>query len=333
MCVYKKYDSFFLERNSPVNLISKDKYLFSHESSYLVPSFYIKSLKSIDILRDTVFKLSDFTFYSSDTHINGVFSFSDKINYLKLFFTKKSNIKQGVWITQNWTWMYFHWLTDALTRLIAIEDFILDHLVILPVSYQQYSFIEESLSLLGYKIFWNNEVNRIHVDELLLPSQTSSPGNFNDKFLNKLRSKFLFNPNIEKKAVYLSRLEASKRHISNELELIKLLRRYGVEIHIFENYSFEKQVRIMNQTSILIGLHGAGLTNMLFMNDFCKVLEIRNFGDKHNNCYFSMASALKHDYYYCQGIPNNMDTSNAVIELDLIIFEKLLQEINLPLMN
>jgi capsular polysaccharide biosynthesis protein len=74
----------------------------------------------------------------------------------------------------------------------------------------------------------------------------------------------------------------------------------------------------MSQTIHLIGLHGAGLTNMLFMREGGKVLELRNQNDAHNNCYFSLASELNLDYFYLlnQGNTNDTHTVDIIVDID-----------------
>ena len=73
---------------------------------------------------------------------------------------------------------------------------------------------------------------------------------------------------------------------------------FGFEICYLEHLDFAKQVDLCRAAEIIGGLHGAGLTNMLFMPGGGTVLEIRKTADTHSNCYFSMASALNHRYYY-----------------------------------
>jgi capsular polysaccharide biosynthesis protein len=65
-----------------------------------------------------------------------------------------------------------------------------------------------------------------------------------------------------------------------------------------EDLSFIRQIELMQGTKVLLGAHGAGLTNMLFMPAGSVVVEIRKEGDSHNNCFYSLASALGHRYYY-----------------------------------
>ena len=318
-------------RNPPHNITEDDSQLFQHEYSTVICATTLLKLKNVDILQNTIFDLSSFHFFASFTHIQGSFTLKEKLDKLKLFFKPKLSLSDGVWITQNWTWMYFHWMTDALTRLIATEPQRPKSTVLLPEFYQAYPFVRESLDILGYEYFWFSPKKRIRVKNLTLPSHTASPGNYNDVLLNKLREKFVLQDAPSFRNIYISRKNAEQRLVKNEQALIDLLLQYNVEIHFFEEYTLQKQILLMGETKLVIGLHGAGLTNMLFMSAGGKILEIRNFGDAHNNCYFSMASALKHSYYYQQGVPNQMQTSSAIIEVDLESFEKVLISMNLTL--
>ena len=62
---------------------------------------------------------------------------------------------------------------------------------------------------------------------------------------------------------------------------------------------FNQTKEFFSDVKILIAQHGAGLTNMLFMQPKSRVIEIRNLNDSHNNCYYSLASALDIEYQYC----------------------------------
>jgi capsular polysaccharide biosynthesis protein len=112
------------------------------------------------------------------------------------------------------------------------------------------------------------------------------------------------------------------RRITNEKEMESILERHGFEIHFFENYDLKKQIELMSETKHLLAVHGAGLTNMLFMKEGGKVLELRNAGDAHNNCYFSLAAALGHDYYYQFNKGNNAVTQQADLEVDMEEFTR-----------
>ncbi len=72
----------------------------------------------------------------------------------------------------------------------------------------------------------------------------------------------------------------------------------------------------MSETKILVGFHGAGLTNMLFMQPGGKVLEIRPDGTPVNNCFFTQANALNHHYYYVLSNPIDGDTHLSDFTVD-----------------
>ena len=76
-------------------------------------------------------------------------------------------------------------------------------------------------------------------------------------------------------------------------------------------------------------MHGAALTNMLFMNKSQNILEIRHPNSNLQNCYFSLASALKHNYFYFLGIPINQDSNphDGNLKIDVESFENLLKTI------
>ena len=54
--------------------------------------------------------------------------------------------------------------------------------------------------------------------------------------------------------------------------------------------------RIIFKRKIIIGIHGAGLSNMIFMPFGSSVLEIRPYDDVANNCFYSLAATLNLNY-------------------------------------
>jgi capsular polysaccharide biosynthesis protein len=279
------------------------------------------------VVNDTVITFPFYRFYPAETHLNGSFSLAQKKAYKQNIHYPVAFNKKGVWITQNWTWMYFHWMIDALTRYVASQSFIDKHPVLLPSSYQKFSYIQESLDYLGIPYVWYDENKTTYVWELLLPSHTAIPGNYNVGYLNALRTLFLSKPRqIEnfKRKVYISRKNAKTRRMINESSFIHLLAKYSIEYHCLESFSLSEKINLLSNTSLLIGVHGAGLTNMLFLPDQASVIEIRMLGDSHNNSYFAMASALKFPYYYLEAELVDSSSEEKDIVLDLEKMERIL---------
>lgn len=66
-------------------------------------------------------------------------------------------------------------------------------------------------------------------------------------------------------------------------------------------------------------MHGAGLINMLFMQPGGSVLEFGNRMDKSNNCFFSLAAALEHDFFYLPPPENSsINTIDVSIDIDML---------------
>lgn len=72
--------------------------------------------------------------------------------------------------------------------------------------------------------------------------------------------------------------QTSYRNILNEENLIAGLRRnksYDVRRTVFgKNLRFIDQLEIIRNTDIFIGMHGAGLTHLLFLPDWAGVFEL-----------------------------------------------------------
>lgn len=309
------YDKHISKRTLPINLTQEDQRLFAREFSKEIDKTTLTKLTNAHILKDAIFSIRKFRFYLSHSHIHALSKKALLKRFLVLF-SSKQKCESAIWIIDNWSEAYFHWLTDALTRLVSTEQFIKTKVVVLPKEFEKSAYIAESLKLLNYKIYFYSE--KLLVKKLILPSHTAPTGNYNKEIINTLRNRFLKNINGRpERNIYVSRKKANKRKVLNEIEVIFLMKQYDYEVHFFEDYDLKKQIELMSQTKRLVGLHGAGLTNMLFMpKDGC-VLELRNRNDAHNNCFFTLASDLNHRYYYQLNDGNTKDTHIVDITVDL----------------
>jgi capsular polysaccharide biosynthesis protein len=303
-------------RTKPRNLNEADLFLFETSFAVNMPEVSICSLKSANILKNNIFTLLPPKFYTSYTHIFPVPS-KKLLKSLLSFLKPYKKIPHGVWVTDEWSGEYFHWMTDALTRVIAAEQSGSDYVIVLPEEYRNRKFVVESLKLLNVEAYYYYKRRRLKVQHLLLPAHTALTGSYNHALINELRDRFIGRLTAKPyKRIYISRQRAAKRRIINEEEVVMVLESNGYETHFFEDYSLQKQIDIMVQTKSVVGLHGAGLTNMLFMHKGGKILELRNHKDSHNNCFFALASAMGHAYYYLANIGNTEDTYSVDVTVD-----------------
>lgn len=320
------HPEYIVDRQLPVNLKDKDLHLFQYALSVKITPTTVDVLKNVDVVKNTIFNRYKFKFYSKHTLVQKD-EIKDKVIKLMMLLKSSKKISKAIWITDTWSIGYFHWFTDALPRLIAAEKFLDNHVVLLPKAYQKQQFILQSLEMLNLKIEFYSSYQRVHVAELILSSHTASvSGNYNKHLINRIRKKFYWkNTLTPNKKIYISRQRAEKRKILNEDSLIPVLKCFGYEIHFFEDYEFKHQLTLMNQTKNLVSLHGAGLTNMLFMPKGGKILELRNANDPFNNCYFSLASDLGHDYFYTSNIGDSIETHEVNITVDIQSLKEVLQ--------
>ena len=238
--------------------------------------------------------------------------------------------REALWITDYWSTAYFHWLTDALSRLFVLRDRARDLLLVLPGKYEKFDVVRSTLTAFGVV-----NVDFIGPDEILecrnlvMPSHTAPSGHFKDEAIRGVREILLsaygdIRGYGSQERIYISRGRAGKRRIVNEDEVTSVLHRFGFETIYAEELSFEQQVQVCSRARYIVSNHGAGLTNMLFMREGGSVLELRHEADCINNCYFTMSSALDLNYFYQTCTPQDpaADPHMAHLLVDLEQLEK-----------
>ena len=170
--------------------------------------------------------------------------------------------------------------------------------------------------------FYYKEKNEIIVsnESILLPD-IAPTGNYRKELVIKL-SQRMKNHWINKKfdskqhkRIYISRKSSQKRKLKNENEIISILDKHNFIIVDFDKINFDEQLNYVLNSEIIVSVHGAGLTHMLWIKQKGKVLEIRAKDNCNDNCYFSLASDLGHDYFYINADKTNPDKSNHLSDL------------------
>lgn len=291
-------------RRQPKNLQELDLHLFASSSEYSAISSQMLEL-------DGITAHANGWLYKKSTLLKDSFvdvrqpSRSRRLKSLPVHLMRArtaENISRSLWITDNWSRNYYHWLTDAMPRLYVATRSNADTEVLLPSLFEKIGYTRQSLepfNLKGIRILKEKQCAR--VESLLLPTYVAHTGNYNDEIIRevgRLYREYFGAPTSLGRRIYISRSKAPVRKILNEHEILPILLQYGFEIYHCENLSFKEQVRLLSEASILTGPHGAGFVNMMFMQEGAKVLEIHPRDEKVNACYYSMASAFDHSYFY-----------------------------------
>jgi capsular polysaccharide biosynthesis protein len=322
------------KRKLPVNLNHDDLALFNHELERTIP--HVQLLKFHDVRVS-----ADGLLFNGARILPESFAFPDHLEQWKLrsvfkflvtnYFLRRRRQIDGevLWITDYWSNAYFHWMTDALTRLFVVRDRLDDLMLMLPAGFENFEFVKSSLKAFEVKrVEFIQAAEVLHCRNLLMPTHTAPSGHYNEELIRGVRSVLLsaYGETTQDERIYVSRQRASKRKIVNEDVVSVVLRKFGFQIVCAEELSFEQQVRMFSRARYVVSNHGAGLTNILFMKEGGSVLELRHHSDRINNCYFTLSSALNLNYFYqtCQTTNDARDPHTADLLVDLEELEKTL---------
>lgn len=104
------------------------------------------------------------------------------------------------------------------------------------------------------------------------------------------------------KLTFISRKKAKIRHLSNEDEIIDIIKKMGFEIYYLEDMSVLDKAKLFYSSKVLISIHGAGLGNLVFCNSNNHILEILSI-DFLDNTFRMVSTIFKINYNFIVGEP------------------------------
>jgi capsular polysaccharide biosynthesis protein len=113
---------------------------------------------------------------------------------------------------------------------------------------------------------------------------------------NRLLAAFTATATAPHRKIYVSRAQQKTRRLANEGAILPILEKHGFELVYFETLSFGEQLRLMQETRVFAGVHGANMVNLLFLQPGAQVVELMN-KDYVNDAYYLLASSIKLPYY------------------------------------
>lgn len=309
-----QYKNILVKRSLPKNYSKKDHNLFSEEFNRCL-------ISQNDIFTENISLFSDgfpyknlnlnINFYLPEDH-NLYFIIKKILIYIYYFLRvainflkKKEIIFEEVFLICDWhSKGYFHWLIDVLQKIEYLKrNRFKNFKIIIPYNIKD-DWFKESLKVYNFKFIKlkKNKIYLLKKARLIMPKSPS--GNPRPDLINGIRDRFRFfykksiKKYDEEYKVYVSRNLSNKRKLEKENIFKKFLSKNKFKISYSELKSFKNQVIFYSRCKELIGVHGAGLANMLWMKSGSKIVELKNKDDSYNNCYFSLASALHIKYYY-----------------------------------
>jgi hypothetical protein len=248
---------------------------------------------------------------------------------------------------------YYHWMIESLPRLYVAKSIYKHSNILLPEDVHEY--VITSLELLGF-----NNLLRIGAEEiirvphLIMPeivyyngveNEDEPPPQKNgvsrpiasEELILPVRRRLLekFPATIPFRKVYVSRSRSRIRRLVNEQQILSALKVCGFEIVFFEGMALIEQMRLMQETSVLAGVHGSNMVNILFLPETAKVIELMN-DHQLNDAFYLLASTIGIDYYSVPCIMSDQSLKNSpdsvlINDADLVVdvdrFEKVLNEV------
>lgn len=172
---------------------------------------------------------------------------------------------------------YFHFFVDVLPKLFLLESKGLAHENVL-ISKELFNKPYFQSVINNSNIF--NGVNLRVVDyNTFIESEGLyylRPMPFEFEYLKRMRKSLMhLGDGVQGfKRIFIDRTRESGRFIANKKEVSKVLLKYSFTTVYPHEHDLREQVGIFSQAEIIIGIHGAGLTNLLWASKNAKVIEI-----------------------------------------------------------
>ncbi|MCT1656922.1 glycosyltransferase family 61 protein, partial [Brevibacterium luteolum] len=169
---------------------------------------------------------------------------------------------------------YYHSLTELAYGLRHVHTVSDDTPIIYDVD--PFGLLEPVLDALGIdsaRLITREKAHRLEIRCAILPD----PGPFywSSQFKSFFRSAALRQSGDvqSSRKFYISRSRSS-RSGPHESRIEELLVESNFQVVHAEDYSFAEQMSLFASASVLVGMHGAGMANMVFASDDCQVIEL-----------------------------------------------------------
>jgi hypothetical protein len=300
-----------IERELPANIADDDLHDFAGQQVYRTHDSVLRNFANVRVSSDSI------VFNNLIVDSTALYSLEQRAYYQTRYLAKKLLLSRTITLDKSQNYLlatdqessgHFHWLTEVLSRLWLIREKASEFVLLLPDNGYVRSIGLESLERLDLNfasVVWMRENELFKVPNLFHISKVARSGQMHDGIMPEIRQTFVGDPVLRSRKIYVSRANAARRKILNDREVEALVGDYGFEIFSSEGMTLREQIGVFAECSTVLGIHGAGLANCLFMPPG-KVIELKKKEPNHG--YWHMAGSLGHKYYYYNGIPDSEES-------------------------
>ncbi|MGE3908861.1 MAG: DUF563 domain-containing protein [Chloroflexota bacterium] len=179
------------------------------------------------------------------------------------------HVPRAISLRHPWEWNYYHFYLDVLGKLQLFESIGVDQSV--PLVLGRYAmelpYVEQAISLGALKDRTWIVQDRFYVvaDEVFY-CRTKQPHKVKADYVLDAMGVPRQHAGGEDR-VFLTRGAHVPRHIVNMEQVQDVLRAHDFRVIDVAGWPLREQIELFGRTRYLIGIHGAGLTNMIFRRD------------------------------------------------------------------
>lgn len=236
---------------------------------------------------------------------------------------------------------YYHWTMEALMRLALFLEYHPANKkdLIILVSFDAPVFVKDSLRyLFDLDSDQIKNLNKpVRLTNAYLPffpferNEKTRHFNFYDPRGIALLNRLSADKELKKESrrrVLISRPQNEPRILVDEEEVARQL---NLEIVVLGELSFAQQVSLFRSAEVVVGIHGAGLTNLIYSSKDILAIELfpRNRKESDAHCFYQITRALDvaHHLVYVDQINDRQDVKLSANDLRKI--EEILNQKNL----
>lgn len=176
-----------------------------------------------------------------------------------------------------WLPNYYHWTTQAVPRVQMVKDVAGDDVDHWLIPADPPSYVLEWLDRLDVPVERRVEVRGrrqvFAVDRLVVSSVPGANRWVPSWVVDHLRKQFPPPPEHGER-VFVDRPETDRRRMLNREDVVAALRGRGFRIVDLASLTVQEEAVLFGSAAVVVGVHGAGLTNLVFCRPGTVVLEL-----------------------------------------------------------